>query len=123
MKVIDSGHTYKLLTLDGTDEQTLTFVKRHSVLEPHKYPGNYESYPGTTLQSVIRALLERFRYLNNQIWSVCNVVCILCLKLCLWLLEFRAAFRHKKMYWHGLKFSEKTSMCPVCGHTICDHNI
>lgn len=123
MKVIDSGHKYELNTLDGGFPQTLTFVKRHSVEEPEKFPGNFESYPGTTLQNVIRALLERFRYLHNQVWSLENLICILFLRLTLWLLEFRAARRHGKLYLKSLKYSEVTPMCIKCGHTFCHHKI
>jgi hypothetical protein len=121
MKVIDKGHKYELLTLDGELRQELRFVKRHDPVRPWRFPGNTESYPGTTLQSVIRALLERMRYLQNQIWSAENSLIISMLRFSLWLLEFRAARRHKRFYWFGWDYAESAAMCRICGHTVCKH--
>jgi hypothetical protein len=121
MIVLDDGHKYELATLDGGFPQQLTFVKRHSVEEPDKFPGNFNSYPGTTLQNVIRALLNRMRYLNGQVWSFENTFILCFLKVSLWLLEFRAARRHGKFYLRGLDFAENEPMCVKCGHTFCKH--
>lgn len=118
MRIIDPGHYYQLLTLDGDDIQYLRFVKR----EGPGFPGNVGYHSGTTLQSVIRALCERVRYLQRQAWCVHNVLLLSLLRVCLWLLEKRAAKRHGKSYWHGLAFAEDTPMCPKCGHTVCDHD-
>ena len=122
MKVIDPGHKYKLLTLDGNADQFLTFVKRHDPNNPNRFPGNTESYWGTTCQSVLRALLDRVYYLQNQIWCLENSIIIFCLKLIIWLFEFRAARRHEKEYWKGLAFASESPMCETCGHTVCEHN-
>jgi len=122
IEVQDAGHRYQLLTLDGRREpylQTLQFVKRCE--PPERYPGNHDAYPGTTLQSVIRCLLERLRYLQGQFWCVENTLIIGMLRVALWLLEFRAGRRHHRLYLHGLKFAEKTPMCAMCGHTDCRH--
>src|SRR6188768_3781183 len=116
MEVIDPGHKYKLLTLDGQLEQVLTFVKRHDSQDPARFPGNTESYPGTTMQSVIRALLERMGYLQNQIPHPNNELVVRRLRECLWLLEARAAERHGydfKAY--SVEDIEKMPMCPHCG--------
>lgn len=121
MKVIDPGHKYELATLDGGLPQILTFVKRHDPKNPQRFPGNFESHPGTTLQNVLRVLLERFRYLDTQIPCLPNKVCILQLRLVLWLLEFRAARRHGRSYWKSPSFAEKAPMCIRCGHTVCHH--
>lgn len=85
-KIIDPGHKYELLTLDGDLTQLLTFVKRHDPEHPERFPGNTESHPGTTLQSVIRCLMERVTYLNNQIPCKNNVAIFTRLAECLWLL-------------------------------------
>ncbi len=73
-EIIDPGHKYILLTLDGELNQTLTFVKRcDKIIEgrlTNKFPGNKGEYPGTTMQSVIRVILNRLRYLQNQQWSL-----------------------------------------------------
>jgi hypothetical protein len=121
MKVIDRGHKYELLTLDGELHQELQFVQRICYNDPKKFPGNRFVWPGTTLQSVIRALLERVRYLDNQHSCFENWLIIKFLRGCLWLLEFRAARRHKRMYLAGFDFAEYEPMCPKCGHTICEH--
>lgn len=121
MKVLDSGHSYKLLSLDGQLTQVLTFVKRCDLQNPERFPGNQDAHPGTTIQSVLRALLERLRYLQGQVWSAENVIIILFLRFSLWLMEFRAARRHGRFYFHSLKYSELKQMCPKCGHTQCEH--
>lgn len=130
MKVLDRGHKYELLSLDddkqvgnfsGRFAQILTFVKRCDLARPERFPGNTNAYPGTTVQSVLRALLERMRYLQRQIWSLENVFVIFCLRVALWLMEFRAARRHNKWYLKSLAFAEKSEMCAECGHTICEH--
>lgn len=121
--VIDPGHTYSLLTLDAKCNyvQTLTFVKRCDTAHPEKYPGNLNAYSGTTCQSVIRCLIDRVRYLQNQAHCWQNTVIVQCLRLCLWLFEQRAAHRHGRSYARSLNFAEKHKMCPVCGHTQCEH--
>lgn len=121
MKVIDRGHIYELASLDGGAPQTLVFVKRFDPKDPSRFPGNFNAHPGTTLQNVIRALLERMRYLQGQIWCVENFIGIPLLRIVLWLLEFRAGRRHGKFYVHRLKFSEVAPMCQNCGHTDCKH--
>jgi hypothetical protein len=121
MKVLDPGHTYELATLDGGTTQELRFVKRMDPLQPWRFPGNTSAYPGTTLQNVLRACLERFRYLQGQIACPENYISILLLRTALWLLEFRAARRHGRTYFHGLSHAETTPMCPQCGHTECGH--
>jgi hypothetical protein len=120
-KILDKGHAYVLLTLDGLGRQELVFVKRHDPNDPKRFPGNYNSHPGTTLQSVLRCCCERVRYLQNQIWAAENVLLLLMLRVAIWSLEFRAARRHGRSYWHGLTFAEQHPMCPDCGHTVCEH--
>lgn len=123
IETIDPGHRFKLPSLDGDHRQVLQFVKRCDPERPWRFPGNTDSYPGATLQFVIRALLQRLFYLQGQIWSLENTGVIWCLKLSLWLLEFRAARRHKKVYARGIQFATFGEMCPTCGHTLCDHKI
>lgn len=120
MKVIDNGHKYKLLTLDGKLNQTLTFVKRHDPEDPSRFPGNTGSYPGTTLQSVLRVCLDRMNYLNKQIPCDQNIQIINNIQNSIFLLEVRAAQRH------GLNpncISQYDAcfgpMCETCGHTKC----
>lgn len=120
MEVLDQGHRYRLISLDGKHDQELRFVKRFDPDRPWRFPGNGEAYAGTTMQSVIRALLERARYLQSQVWCVENIFIVGFLRACLWLLEFRAARRIGMIYWKSQTFAEKAPMCPTCGHTICN---
>jgi hypothetical protein len=99
----------------------LRFVKRVDPDRPWRFPGNTNAHSGTTMQSVIRALLERLKYLQNQVWALENVPIIFALRCSLWLLEFRAARRHHRCYWHGFTFAETSQLCPRCGHTTCEH--
>lgn len=122
IEILDPGHCYKLPSLDGDYVQKLRFVKRCDLERPWRYPGNIDRYPGATLQFVIRALLERVAYLQGQIWCPENAIIRQLLRLCLWLLEVRAARRHRRSYWHGLNFAATSAMCPHCGHTDCRCN-
>jgi hypothetical protein len=121
IQIIDPGHKYKLPSLDGKHEQVLQFVKRCDPGNPTRFPGNTNAYPGTTIQCVLRALLERFRYLQKQVWAPENIACIFCLRVALWLIEFRAARRHKSLYLVPLSHAEKALMCDECLHTRCHH--
>lgn len=121
MKVVDAGHKYDLLSLDGEHSQRLQFVKRCDPLDPSKFPGNTDAYPGTTVQSVVRALLDRLRYLQRQVWALENVFVIAALRSVLWLMEVRAARRHGRIYLHGVAFAERAALCVKCGHTQCEH--
>lgn len=121
VEIIDKGHAYKLLSLDGEHEQELRFVKRYDPTDFDRYPGNENEYPGTTIQSVLRALLERMRYLQHQVWSGENIVVISCLRVALWFMEFRAARRHGRFYAKSLSYAEFHPMCKTCGHTLCEH--
>lgn len=120
MKILDVGHKYQLLSLDGEHKQVLQFVKRFDPKEPSRFPGNTNAYPGTTLQDVIHCLLNRVRYLNNQIPCIENEMIVKNLQECIFLLELRAAKRH------GIEFKptsleelEMKKLCPMCGHTTC----
>lgn len=94
MICLDAGHKYKLATLDGDVDVILTFVKRNEPQE--KYPGNANAYPGTTTQEVLRALIDRQKYVNNQKPSLVNKQIIYFLRMCIWLLEYRAAEKKKQ---------------------------
>jgi len=117
--ILDPGHQYELLTLDGELSQTLTFVKRMDAEHPERFPGNTNAYPGTTLQSVIRCLIERIDYLQNQIPDVNNLVIREMFLRQLWLLEERAARRHGYSFPYFPREMAELPMCPHCGHVIC----
>ncbi len=96
MTVIDPGHHYALSLLDyGENAHTaIRFVKRSG----QKYPGNgHDIYPGTTLQEVLRACLDRVKYLDRQKRHWTNWIVRGCLALTICCLELRAALRHGRM--------------------------
>lgn len=116
MIVLDPGHRYAFISLDGNYIQELRFVKR----EGKKFPGNSGAYSGTIIQDVLRTVIERISYLQKQTWCFENALIYFLLSIVVWLLEFRAARRHRKLYMRGLNFASKSKMCLTCGHTICD---
>ncbi len=117
MKTIDCGHKYELPSYDGGEPQLLTFMKR----EGEGYPGNVGCYPGTNLQSVIRACLNRFRYLHAQIPHDTNISNICHLQHVLRNLEERAMERHGFNPKLSLREAEELPMCNACGHVVCHH--
>lgn len=114
MKVIDPGHIYKLDTLDGDVDVTLTFVKR----EGEGYPGNIGHHAGTNIQEVLRALIDRVKYLNSQIEHPRNWMVEISLREALNQLELRAAERHGRTL--SFPVSESMPTCGFCGHVGCD---
>lgn len=117
MKVIDPGHRYQLLTIDGEAKQFLQFVKR----EGPGYPGNVGTSPGTNLQSVLRACIDRVQYLQRQIYCQENEDVEALLKQAIYMLERRAADRHGMAYPSTRTVAWTAPMCRVCGHTVCEH--
>lgn len=119
MKVIDPGHYFELDVLDAVDETTkayLSFVKR----EGEGYPGNVGHHPGTNIQEVLRALISRVRYLDNQIHHPYNDGVLDHLRSSLWLRELRAAERHGRELQASTEDVEDRPTCPRCGHIGCD---
>lgn len=116
MKILDPGHCYSLNSLDGECEQTLTFVKR----EGPGYPGNVGSHPGTIMQEVLRALIERCEYVQRQVPCAETEAAANLLRAALWLFEARAARRHGRTL--DLPLSAVVSgegKCKTCGHVGC----
>lgn len=118
MKVIDPGHTYALNVLDGPSPLILTFVKRIG----DKYPGNKNAYPGTQSQEVIRALIDRAKYVNEQEPHEANKQVISCLQQCLFELENRAAQRHGRILRAKSEGIELIPSCLKCGHIECSND-
>lgn len=126
MIVIDPGHVYDLDWLDGKppivsrggteDNNRLTFVKRTG----DGYPGNQSAHPGTNMQEVLRALIERVQYLDGQISDTRNVAVVNHLRLSIWLLEIRAAERHGRSLNIPIANIELLPTCKKCGHVQCE---
>lgn len=122
MRVIDPGHHFALDSLDGEIKQTLQFVKRVG----DKYPGNEEpAYPGCTSQEVLRALIARAQYVNNQHDHDANRVVIQSCRSALHALELRAAELRGELreFWAAVSSSEvwieHIPVCATCGHVAC----
>lgn len=113
MKIIDPGHKYSLDNLDGNNNTILTFVKREGL----KYPGNVGSYEGTNIQEVLRALIDRLVYLDNQAACSENNQILLFLRESIYLLERRAAYRHGHYLTPRVSDEiELLTTCKKCGH-------
>lgn len=123
MKVIDPGHMYRLAQLDETripvgQTTVLVFVKR----EGEKYPGNVGHHPGTTIQEVLRACIDRVEYLDSQIHDKKNGYVLEALREAIFLLELRAAERHGRTLFltsSDLKTIEQFPTCKKCLHIGC----
>lgn len=125
MRVVDPGHTYALRVLDefsasGEVVQPLVFVKR----EGPGYPGNVGHHSGTTTQEVLRALIDRAKYVNGQIPDGRNLDAIHHMREAIYALERRAAERHGRLD----EFEELTELkaaieelptCAKCNHIGC----
>lgn len=123
MKVVDPGHKYILDELDKDDGGLiyLTFVKRIG----DRYLGNSgHAYGGTYCQDVLRALIDRCKYLNNQISCPQTIRIIELLRTALYLFEYRAAeikgelpsfFRMEEIR-SDLVSIEDVIACKQCGH-------
>jgi hypothetical protein len=120
MRVLDAGHRYALRHLDGEGEEILQFVKR----EGEGYPGNVGASEGTTMQEVLRALIDRAKYVNGQIPSQYTRRGIDLMREAIREFEMRAAERHGRSFagLHAEGFIETLSTCEKCGHIGCKGN-
>lgn len=133
MRVREPGHIYVLDQLDEKAPvaedgnpffetgQELWFVKRVG----ERYPGNEGNpHEGTTVQEVLRACIDRIKYVDNQKHSHLNDSVITCLREALWHLERRAAVE-RGVYDKGIAHPEEIfeyellPICKLCGHTFC----
>ena len=120
METLDSGHSYLLTSFDGGAPIPLRFVKRNVPKE--KYPGNDSAYPGTLMQEVLRALIERGEYVNNQFPCRQTEEVIGHFAQALWLLEQRHAERHglpDEINEIDLESVATVPFCARCGHIAC----
>jgi hypothetical protein len=109
MKALDKGHLYEISSYDGYLRQEIRFMKREGV----GYPGNFGKYAGTNCQELLRVLIDRIQYLDNQIECKENKKIIKKLSKSLLLLETRALKRHGNI--------DKLQTCTTCGHIACNH--
>lgn len=122
MKVHDPGHQYELASIDSEIERNpnwLRFVKRIG----DKYPGNLgPAFGGTTTQEVLRALIDRTKYVDRQEPHPENARVLNHLRAALWALERRAAQRAgdpDRLTVNGQGEIETWPVCSRCGHVRC----
>lgn len=115
MKVLDPGHVFALAQYDGDGEQRLTFMKR----EGAGYPGNAGHFAGTNCQEVLRALIARVSYLQEQIPCEENRIILSDLRDALLRFESRAAQRHGHTLAPQAGPIETWATCGTCGHVGC----
>lgn len=117
MEVRDSGHFYGLDVFDGDDVESIRFMKRTGTT----YPGNETSYAGTNCQEVIRVLIDRIKYVQNQIYCPQNTTILQHLRMSLLLFEQRAAERRGRSLPSNLSIHsiETIPTCKMCGHIFC----
>lgn len=135
MRARDPGHEYALDCLDAaipTDE-ILHFVKRVG----DKYPGNHPpARHGTTTQEVLRALIDRTKYVDAQIdrtglvsqdGHAHNRHAISGMRRALRALEVRAAEERKDPMAVAAILQapeiELMPTCTTCGHVLCSRSV
>ena len=120
MRVLDPGHRFELAHLDGSGVSILQFVKRIG----EKFPGNAPpGHEGTTTQEVLRALIDRIKYVDRQIPHPSNEQAYRHLVEALRWLEMRAAERRSdEAAWQRIFVMVKPELeptCITCGHIEC----
>lgn len=116
MKVIEPGHVYDVENVDGPGKQRIEFVRRRddaARLLPPK-----ERTEGILSQELLRVLIDRTLYLNQEAPCTENVEIVDALRLALTRYESRAARRSIE----GLPMLEREPTCGVCGHVLCLHD-
>jgi hypothetical protein len=118
MDILDPGHDYEINNYDGSGKQRITFLKR----EGEGYPGNIGHYPGTNCQEVLRVLIDRIEYLDNQIPCNENKLILDNLKSAYWQFEKRAAERHRKEFPYSVFHPDDAYRYPIGedGHILVD---
>jgi hypothetical protein len=123
MRVIDPGHYYQITSYYPDPnkqvywrDQEISFVKKIG----ENFPGNTgTAYPGTNCQELIRVLIDRVEYLNNQKPARENHKILYHLFEALAWFEIRAAHLKGTDFYLESGF-ETVEPCKICGH-IFDH--
>lgn len=90
MKIIEPGHIYELQHLESPGSERLTFIRRSSKAIRHE-----TEHEGTNTQEVLRALIDRTKYLDSIIPAIENQDTIHHLRMALLGYEGRALRRKR----------------------------
>lgn len=124
MEVIEPGHEYDPTSFG---RQSIRFMKRVG----DGYPGNEPPrHGGTNCQELLRVLIDRVKYLDDQDHDSHNDMILRALRNGLFWFEKRAAERrgeafdfHSRLINWGkdayLQRIENAPACPTCGHLLC----
>jgi len=117
MRILDPGHVYLAESVCDIEPQRIQFVKNRGM----KYPGNAgEPQPGIICQELLRILIDRTAYLNNQ--GACSETehALAALRSALGWFEVRAArCREEYINLPHAESLEREPVCPSCGHSCC----
>lgn len=115
MKVVNPGHLYLVENVDGPGDQQIRFVRRRG--RDGKLLAERDSSPGILCQELLRVLIDRVCYLNDEDPCSEDVAIIQGLRNALRLFEARAARRTIEK----LSMPELADACPECHHLLCAH--
>lgn len=134
MKILDPGHGYQVDIYPAKEESKPLPISNRIFFRKRigeKYPGNEgDSYDGTSTQELLRVIISRAIYVNNQEPHKANTDLIQRSRSSLLDLESRAASRRGDEYlriWSDEYISwlqagnkiEEAIPCEICGHIFC----
>ena len=90
MKIVEAGHRYALKHVDSDGYELLTFIRRNSSAITHE-----SEHPGTNVQEVLRALIDRSLFLDDVIPAPETMDAVWHLRMALFSYEARA-YRRKQ---------------------------
>lgn len=90
MRVLEPGHKYECAHLNVDSNETLTFIRRNSDAITHA-----SEHPGTTTQEVLRALIDRTKFVDDVLPCEETALALDALREALFFFEARA-FRRKR---------------------------
>jgi hypothetical protein len=106
MKIIDPGHVYELKQLGDNNTQTLKFIKRSGGAVQYD-----QEWAGLQTQEVLRALIDRTKYLDTVLECKETKEAIKHLQMALYWYEVRA-LRRKRSQTNRTTFDHDDSVTP-----------
>ena len=121
MKILDPGHLYLAESVGNIDPIRIQFVKNRGA----KYPGNIgDPQQGIICQELLRILIDRTAYLNNQGSCAETEHALANLRSALGWYESRAArCREEFIDLPHADSLEREPVCGSCGHNCCGRDV